>query len=523
MTTNELRRAAARREDVSESDVREQLDGSDAEARVLAATAVYHSRLRQSVDALGELCGAQHYADSGTLNLLGQLAAISDNPFPVLAARKGVGLRMLAAGDIRGGIATIESAQIDGNHIGSRVDYRSRRGMRFLHDPEIDEAYERVGRMLDGAPGRGQAAPQPYLGIIGSTLVETAATTVGLVSNVEGLIDNGYRVRVLLSAHTPTGESWAMARLASLGVPVWTAPLGNPVDRVVATVAELARDPVDLMLFYTWPMDAVGQIASVTGLAPRQIFLNHTCESRIGRFDAIVQPVRDSSHSYRPELCRYVTPASIAAERVEAAAPADRARYGVRNDQLLLGTYGRLSKCVERSYTDALSRVLRHVPEAVLVLPGLPDPASEAEIRAAFTASGVIDRVRFPGFLKEEYFRLLKATDIYFDTFSWTGGQSIIDAMVAGVPIVANLPTIDPDFDPTGTSSISIGGTLLHPDVPVAPPLDVDAYVAIALEYIREPEKRLSDAVLNRAAASDYRPERYATGLDVVIREVLAR
>jgi glycosyltransferase involved in cell wall biosynthesis len=189
----------------------------------------------------------------------------------------------------------------------------------------------------------------------------------------------------------------------------------------------------------------------------------------------------------------------------------------------LLGTYGRLSKCVEPAYTEALTRILHAAPEAVLVLPGLPDPASEGELRAAFAAGGVLDRVRFPGFLKDEYFGLLKATDIYCDSFSWTGGQSVLDAMVAGVPIVANLPSVDPVLDPTGTSAITVGGTYLNPAVPVAPSLDVDAYVRIALAYARDPALRQRDAALNRETARGYTMENYMDALDDIVREAIAR
>ncbi len=523
MTVEELQRALARRQDVTPDDVRAALADENPSVRQLGAIALYRTRLRQAADALGDVCLQHAYVDRGAIALLEQLSALSENPLPMLIARKYLGLQALASGDSRAGIAQIEGAVIDANHLASRGDARSRQAMRFFHDAEIEHAYDVAGSTIAGVATVPAAGSGLRVAVIVSTLIDNAATTTMAIAMIEGLRARGYLVDVYSTAHTASGNSWAVERLSALRVPFWTSPLGDPMERTARLIAQVAANPVHAALFYTWPMDAVGKLASVAGLARAHVLINSTSEQRSGRFDAIVQYARDFSRSFRPALGRYAPPSSAAFDRVEQAAPLDRSRVGVDIDRLLIGTYGRMSKCVEPIYVDALTQILRSVPEAVLVIPGLPDPVSEGALRASFGAAGLLDRVRFPGFLRDEYFSLLKTTDLYCDTFSWTGGQSILDAMVAGLPIVASKPAMDPDFDPTGTSAISLGSTYLSPDVPVANASDPQGYVDIAVAYLRSPALRRADGERNRLQAQGYTMDAYSDALDAIVYEAIAR
>ncbi len=407
MNVDELQRAHARRRDVTPEDVAAALASSDLNARRLGAIALYYTRMRQSVDALADVCFLHEYRDVGALNLLAQLAQIAENPYPVLVARKNTGLRMIAEGDLHGGVAAVESAVIDANHAAIKGDDRSRKAMALLHDVAIDDAYDAVGARF-----RSEAAPPPSntpfrVHIVASALADNAATTRVIVALARHLSARGIDASILLTAHTSSGDSPAFAELAAVGIPVWTAPSGNPLDRALALARRGREDPAHAAVFYAWPMDAVAKLASVVGVAQSHVFVNHTAEQKCGRFEVIAQCTRDFSRSYRPELGRYLSPASVKFDLVEAAQPLDRARLGVRPDQILLGSYGRLSKCVEPIYITATSRILREAPETVLVLPGLPDPLSERDLRAAYAGEGVLDRVRFPGYFSDEYFKLL--------------------------------------------------------------------------------------------------------------------
>lgn len=523
MNVDELQRAHARRRDVTPEDVAAALASSDLNARRLGAIALYYTRMRQSVDALADVCFLHEYRDVGALNLLAQLAQIAENPYPVLVARKNTGLRMIAEGDLHGGVAAVESAVIDANHAAIKGDDRSRKAMALLHDVAIDDAYDAVGARF-----RSEAAPPPSntpfrVHIVASALADNAATTRVIVALARHLSARGIDASILLTAHTSSGDSPAFAELAAVGIPVWTAPSGNPLDRALALARRGREDPAHAAVFYAWPMDAVAKLASVVGVAQSHVFVNHTAEQKCGRFEVIAQCTRDFSRSYRPELGRYLSPASVKFDLVEAAQPLDRARLGVRPDQILLGSYGRLSKCVEPIYITATSRILREAPETVLVLPGLPDPLSERDLRAAYAGEGVLDRVRFPGYFSDEYFKLLKSTDVYLDTFSWTGGQSVLDAMVAGLPIVASRPGFDPDFDPTGTAPISLGSTYLSPEVPVAPARDAAAYAAIALDYVRSAELRARHGAANRRQSAGYRVEKQMDLFEAMLTEAVGR
>jgi predicted O-linked N-acetylglucosamine transferase (SPINDLY family) len=131
---------------------------------------------------------------------------------------------------------------------------------------------------------------------------------------------------------------------------------------------------------------------------------------------------------------------------------------------------------------------------AWLVLAGRDGLDAIATLRRRFTAEGVLDRVRYLGPRQNEAPALVKSIDIYCDTYPWVGGQSLLDAMQGGCPIVGMLPAEDAALDPTGMSSITAGGrSLLSSVVELAKAGDAADYARIALRYVDDPALRLRD------------------------------
>jgi glycosyltransferase involved in cell wall biosynthesis len=112
-------------------------------------------------------------------------------------------------------------------------------------------------------------------------------------------------------------------------------------------------------------------------------------------------------------------------------------------------------------------------------------------LRAVVAQKGLRERVHLLGPRQGDVPRLLKTLDLYLDTFPRPGGQSILEAMCAEVPVVAMRRTRDKAIDALGVGpTSSTVETLLPPEAELAEAEDVAGYARIALEYLRDPAKR---------------------------------
>jgi glycosyltransferase involved in cell wall biosynthesis len=126
-------------------------------------------------------------------------------------------------------------------------------------------------------------------------------------------------------------------------------------------------------------------------------------------------------------------PPASAADRAAA-----RTALGAAPEDRLIGTLGRLDEPKKglRTFLAAAARVAAAEPRARFVLIGKGPARGELERRAA--SLGLRDRVRFHG---EAAFpeRLLPGLDLLAQPSLWEGfGLSVVEAMAAGVPVVAS-------------------------------------------------------------------------------------
>ena len=425
----ELDRRLRELEDVERTELGALLSagGDDAAA---ASLALFQSDLRRSVDALGTFCAAQQYGDANANQLLTQLATLAQNEKPVVDLFRGLGLRALAEGRYDEAVARLEQAAVKAAHVGTKPDRRSRVASKIYHDREIDAAYATIGGLVTGVRSvRDPAAPPDYA-IVASTLDHFTATTPQILSIARRLRESGELVTVISTEHSPTGVSRAHDELVALGARVIIAAGANHYQRMASVIAALNAQPVSVALYYCWPIDAVGKVLASAGAAPAQVFLKHTCEQFCGRFDLVlvVSSEKEVTQSLMAAPKRYIGPSIAARIQVEQAVLFVRAQYGLTPDQVILGTFGRLSKCCDRTYTRTMAEILRRAPQARLLLAGPTTPEFDALVRGAFQDEGVGDRVLMLGDLNNTYFGLIKMLDIYCDTLFWRGAQTILEA-----------------------------------------------------------------------------------------------
>ncbi len=144
----------------------------------------------------------------------------------------------------------------------------------------------------------------------------------------------------------------------------------------------------------------------------------------------------DAASHYREPL---VTLPGIGTRYAMPAAPTDasRERFGLPEGVPLLLCPQSIFKI--HPDNDALfADVLRAAPSALLVGFEARDPGLLAKLRSRWTRAGIDPaRVRFlPRCARDDYLRINTLCDAMLDTVHWSGGNTSLDALASGLPIV---------------------------------------------------------------------------------------
>ncbi|HUN28796.1 MAG TPA: glycosyltransferase [Alphaproteobacteria bacterium] len=527
MTLNldELRNALAECQDVEEDDVRAFLESEDRDARVLAAVAVARTKIRQALAAAARLAREYDYQDQASVTAVERLANLSDIDEPFIETLKQIGIRAAAAGRFDGAMQYLQLATTRGAIIGQRRDKRSRPAIRYGHDREIDAAIASLARLFK-TPHLPIPEIEPFrIAITCSGIQDEDGPTVLIMKRAEHFKKLGYEVSVVSSGGSETNSQQKLARLAAMGVPFFHPPSKETKARLDWLIAHFEQNPVHAISWTTSLYDNLGKLAATIGLAPVQAWENRSLEPFIGKWDLIYQGVdsRQEQITEWPGISKYYGSSVMMGEEIDAAAPLARSLLGVPEDAVLLGTFGRMEKANTSTYQDAMSMILKSDRRAWLLLAGRDGIDAVASLQRRFAAEGVLERVRFLGPRQSDAPALNKTVDIYCDTYPWVGGQTLLDAMQGGRPIVAMLPAPDADLDPTGVSSItSVATSLLSGVLELARAGDAADYARIALRYVADPELRARDgAAVYEKASRDCnafeKSKRYAEDLRAIL------
>jgi glycosyltransferase involved in cell wall biosynthesis len=489
----EAERRIADREDVEEAELQSLL-GGDSHERQTAALALVRTYLRRALDAAAQLAANQSYADQGTLTMIQQLAPLADDELPLIEPLKGLGVRAVSAGRFEEAMRFLQDGVHVAGRVGQRHDRRSRSALRYLHDEEIDRALARLSQVVRGVTTEPPPPPPRRIALLVAGLVEDNAPTVVTLAIAQALREFGNDVRVVSAEFGPSNPV-TLSRFRERGFGVVTISAETYREKIDRIVAEFDRNPVHATVYLGTPSDHVSKVVSEAGLSRTQFFMNICYEPYVGKFDYVFQTVSPEQETVTawPGRSKYVGSFVGLGPAIDAAQPIDRATLGVRPDALILGTYGRLVKC-SNSYIEAVRTILEADPRAELLLAGPVIDREIAALNSGFAGSSAGQRVHVLGPRQGQVPALLRATDVYLDSFPWPGGQSVLEAMWAGLPIVAMRHAPETSLDP-----LSIGPTsstserFLPREVELAPAGDVDAYVRLALAYLRDPARRRRD------------------------------
>lgn len=478
--------------DVSEPDVAGLAASADPGARQLARAAYARSAIRRALAACGELAREQHYGEQSTLKAIQVLAGISDWDEPYVETLKQLGIQAADKGEIDLAMRYLQEAIFRGFSSGQRRAARSRRSMRYAHDAEIHAALERLAGSFVSPPFR---PPSDRLKVVGlcTALADEDGPTVMTVKRMEYFKDEGFEVELVSTELGSSANTKMSERMRSLGIPVALTPPGTWEQRIRWLIAYFANRPADVLVYMTSAQDNLAKLAACIGLAPVQTWDVRALEPQCGKFDLMhngISPDQETKTRW-PGISRYTHPSAAMAEDVDAAVPFERADLELPQNGVLLGTFGRVEKANTPAYLEATAAILRQHPSALLLFAGPDSMNALPEMMRFYQAHGVAERVRYLGRRQSDGPRLIKTIDVYCDTYPWPGGQTLLDAMQAGRPIVAMKRADDPDLDPTGTGATSsVADVLLGGVVELAGAGDVDGYARIADAYIRDPALR---------------------------------
>lgn len=160
-------------------------------------------------------------------------------------------------------------------------------------------------------------------------------------------------------------------------------------------------------------------------------------------FIAVSASVRDHvAHSLAlPAGAITVIPNGLTEAKIRPMSRADaRVRLGLGTDDLAIGLIGRVCAQKAQDVMVEAALILRVTrPEAVILMIGAPeDAALQAQLVARIDAAGAAGRIRFCGHMAD-IATAYAALDILAAPSRWEGfGLMLVEAMAAGLPIVAS-------------------------------------------------------------------------------------
>ncbi len=269
-----------------------------------------------------------------------------------------------------------------------------------------------------------------------------------------------------------------------------------PMWRPSQAAPRIRADGLDILIYPELGMGAVTFALAALRLAPVQCAAwGHPVTSGHDTIDIFVSSAAmepaDGAQHYRESL-RLLPGIGTRYPRPAVPADATRAAFGLPPGVPLLLCPQSLFKI--HPDNDALyARILRDVPTAEIVLFEGREPQLTACFRARLEAGGIAGkRIRFlPQCGHDDYLRVNAVCDLMLDTLHWSGGNTSLDALACGLPMV----TLPGRFM-RGRQSAGMLKLMGLDELVVS---DHDAYVRSVVELARDAARRQDLAARIRA------------------------
>jgi len=305
-----------------------------------------------------------------------------------------------------------------------------------------------------------------------------AGTEKHLLTLLPGLKGRGLDVRLIILADAAFPMDAYAAQMSGLGVPAEQMPIGGHVDaglfgRLRRRIGEMAPDAVHTHLIHA---DLHGVIAARRAGVARIFTTLHNDDpfrgrwairmlqgylwKRITRAIAISEAIRRHAIEVQgapPEKVVLIYHGiELAAAALVPGRPTMRFSLGLPADAVVFGSVCRLTE--QKGIAEGLqafAEVVRRVPGARYVIAG--DGPLRAALEARAKAAGLGDSVRFLGW-RDDAAEVMTAFDVFLMPSRWEGfGLAAIEAMAAGLPVIATRVTALPEIVADGVTGRLVG------------------------------------------------------------------
>lgn len=377
---------------------------------------------------------------------------------PVPMEYLNYGFRLIEAGDDEPGVEAIGTAFVNDTH----------HTLDILHNPQLTlramEHFERAAeRIIAAAPLTREASDRSKdrrlrVGMLVSNIVDhTVAFSRRIldfarfmdptryeyfVYSTENACSRRHELPVMYMSHTSAERApLSLAELKARHVPVFIAPTDKPTRATAHLVAQqIARDDIDILIFQSGPHMPIDWLAARLAPTPVKIHLHigacvYMRSMDVTLFDNALNMEREAAvwPQYAGErvLLRQGTDID-AIDRIPALS---RTAFGIPSDAIAIGLLSnRFRERLTKDYIDIIIRALQTCPQAWFIAIGAG--GCPGVVEQWLRDGGVWERVRFvpqqtqPG-------GALKMLDIYANEFPAGGSQSVVEAMVCGLPVIS--------------------------------------------------------------------------------------
>jgi predicted O-linked N-acetylglucosamine transferase (SPINDLY family) len=205
--------------------------------------------------------------------------------------------------------------------------------------------------------------------------------------------------------------------------------------------------------------------------------------------------VRRTRFPFRP--WRHIPLISDIEERLSSCRHVTRQSLGIETARTVSGTFGNLYKVSGIAYLQAVARILRQFPEHFHIFAGAGD---NMPIKDFFRDQGLLSRIVFIEHMPDVA-PLLGCIDLYLNSFPHSGGQSVLEPMAAGKPVVIRQYNEE--------THQNVGAELAR--IPELIAAGEDEYVEVAGRLLRDPDLRQTcGEMMQKRFQANFRPSRLA-------------
>ena len=290
------------------------------------------------------------------------------------------------------------------------------------------------------------------------------------------------------------------------------------------TIATMRADDLDFLMLPDIGMTPSSRILSLHRIAPIQFTAwGHPVTSGSPAMDFylssdLMEPEDGASH-YSEKLIRLPNLALYLEPGAGTPPPKD---FGLPKGRVLYGCLQSLFKYLPR-YDDILPRIAAEVPKALFVFiegmsPHMTD-ITRARLNAAFAKAGLsaAEHVLFlPRMGAADFEALTRRVDVLVDSLGWSGGNTTLGAIEAGVPLITC-----PGAFMRGRHSYAMFRMM---DMPSAIAQDTDDMVHKLIALGQEPDRRQAmRAELSQRKEALYADKSLIAALDGFLKDEFAK